>query len=105
MGITNGTSENTFTPEVPISREQMATMLTRALLAAGVDTTVDLDNAPKFEDDGDMHEWGRSAVYFMAKDDIIKGIGDNTFNALGDAKIEEAILIALRSVEVYGIKE
>jgi hypothetical protein len=34
----------------------------------------------------------------MAKVGIIKGIGNNKFNGLGNAKIEEAIIIALRSI-------
>ena len=63
---------------------------------------VDLNTVTLFVDDGDMHDWGRNAVYFMAKDEIIKGVGNNTFNALGDAKIEEAVLISLRCVNVYG---
>jgi len=98
LGITLGTSENTFTPNMEITREQMATMLTRALTKAGINTTVDNTNTSKFADDSDMHDWGKPSVYFMAGCDIIKGVGDNKFNGLGNAKIEEAIAIALRSV-------
>ncbi len=101
LGITNGTSKNTFTPDKNITREQMATMLTRALKEVGVDTNFDLSKAKKFSDDDLMHEWGKEAIYFMAKDDIIKGVGNNTFNVLGNAKIEEALLISLRSIQVY----
>ena len=101
LGITLGTSETTFTPNSEITREQMATMLTRALNKAGIDTKVDLENATKFADDSDLNDWGRESVYFMAGKEIIKGVGDNRFNGLGNAKIEEAIAIALRSVEVY----
>ncbi len=102
LGITNGTSKTTFSPNAEITREQMATMLTRALTKAGIDTKVNMDNTTLFVDDESLHDWGREAVYFMAKDEIIKGVGNNVFNALGSAKIEEAILIALRSVEVFG---
>lgn len=101
LGITNGTSEDTFTPDSPITREQMATMLTRALKVAGIEITVDWSKTLIFADDSDLHDWGREAVYFMAEDDIIKGVGNNKFNALGNAKIEEAILISLRSIEVF----
>ena len=101
LGITNGTSETTFTPGAEITREQMATMLARAIKAAGIDITIDLENIELFADDEDMHEWGREAIYFMAQYGIIKGVGDNKFNALGNAKIEEAILISLRTIAVF----
>jgi hypothetical protein len=101
LGITNGTSETTFTPYAEITREQMATMLVRALEKAGVNTYVNIDTVPRFRDDAEMHDWGRQAIYFMSKDEVIKGVGDNTFNVLGDAKIEEALLISLRSVNFY----
>ena len=101
VGITNGTSETTFTPDVEITREQMATMLTRALAKAGFNTEFDFTNATRFVDDSDLSDWGRPSVYFMAKEEIIKGIGNNLFNGLGNAKVEEAIAIVLRSVEVF----
>ena len=101
LGITLGTSETTFTPDAEITREQMATMLTRALAKAGIDVTVDLENATKFADDNNMHDWGRSSVYFMSGLNIIKGVGENKFNGLGNAKVEEAIAVALRSVNVF----
>jgi len=37
----------------------------------------------------------------MAQEEIIKGIGDNKFYGLGNAKIEEAIAVSLRSFEVF----
>jgi len=43
-----------------------------------------------------MHTWGRPPIYFMSSKDIIKGVGENKFNPLGEAKVEEALAIALR---------
>ena len=55
----------------------------------------------KFVDDGDLHDWSRSSVYFMVSKAIIKGVGENRFNAKGNAKVEEAIAIAYRCVEEF----
>ena len=101
LGITKGTAETTFTPNAEITREQMATMLTRALSKAGINTEYDITNTTRFADDNDLSDWGRPSVYFMVKEEIIKGIGDNRFNGLGNAKVEEAIAIALRSVDAF----
>lgn len=101
LGIINGTSETAFTPNAEITREQMATVLTRTLTKAGIDTTVELEKVTKYADDIELNDWGKPSVYFMANKDIVKGVGGNRFNGLGNAKIEEALAIALRSVEVY----
>ena len=101
LGITLGTSENTFTPDMEITREQMATMMQRALHSAGLDVEVKWDTVTRFADDYEIHEWAKEAVYSMANNNIIKGVGDNKFNAKGNAKIEEAIAIAYRCVEVF----
>ena len=104
LGITVGTSETTFSPNRLITREQLATMVLRTLAAIGVDVdNIDLDAISKFDDDNEMHDWGRASIYFMAKEGIIKGVGNNIFNPLGNAKIEEAIAISLRCVELLKI--
>ncbi len=101
LGITYGTSENEFTPDSNITREQMATMLTRALTKAEINTEIDLNSVNKFADDSEMNDWGMPSIYFMSNNGIIKGIGDNLFNPQGNAKIEEAIAISLRSVNTF----
>ena len=101
LGITKGVSDTQFDPEALIDREQMATMMTRALDKAGIDTKVDLEKAKKFSDDDLMHSWGREAIYFMSSIDIIKGIGNNEFGVKGNASREAAILISVRSAAKF----
>ena len=109
-GITNGTKvydDETmdFSPNEKITREQMATMLTRALNSAGTDTSAkrfDFDMKP-FADDALLHDWGKNAVYYMAGLGSIKGVGDNKFDPLGSATREQAIIVSYRSVKaVFG---
>ena len=95
LGITNGVSATEFA-NGPITREQMATMMARAYRKAGIDIKVDLDNVVKFVDDNEMHDWGRPSIYAMVSKGIIKGMDNNKYNPLGNAKIEEALAIALR---------
>jgi len=101
VGITLGTSETTFTPDMLITREQMATMLTRGLSKAEINIDIDLEDVNRFVDDYEMHDWGREAIYFMSEKDIIKGIGDNRFNSLGNATFEQSLAIVLRSVNIF----
>ena len=99
LGITNGTSQTTFSSNNLITREEMATMMTRAMDKAGVDTTSQSNT--KFADDGNMHDWGRNAIYFMSNQGIIKGVGNNTFDVNGNATKEQALLISERSAEKF----
>ena len=101
LGITLGTSETTFTPDMLITREQMATMLTRGLRRAGINIDINLEDVNRFVDDYEMHDWGREAIYFMSEKGIIKGIGDNKFDSLGNATIEQSLAIVLRSVNIF----
>lgn len=101
VGITNGTSDVTFNPDDLITREQMATMMTRALTKAGIDTKVDLEKVSKFADDSEMHDWGKTSIYYMSNIGIIKGMGENQFGVLGNATREQALLISERSAEKF----
>ena len=101
VGITAGMSETTFEPDTLITREQMATMMTRALTKAGIDTKVDLEKVKKFDDDAEMHSWGKDSIYYMSNIEIIKGMGDNKFGVLGNATREQSLLISVRSAEKF----
>ena len=101
IGITNGTSDDAFSPNNKITREQMATMMTRALAKAGIDTSVDLSKVDKFADEADMHNWGKESIYYMSSIGLIKGIGDNKFGVTGDATREQALLISSRSADKF----
>jgi hypothetical protein len=101
LEITKGTSDTTFSPDALITREQVATMMTRALQKAGINTSVNRNTTNLFEDDEQLHSWGKESVYFMAEIGIIKGTGGNNFGASGNASREQAIVISFRSVEKF----
>lgn len=102
LGITNGTSETTFSPEELITREQMATMMTRALNKSGIDTTINVNAVyNKFADHDEISTWALDSVYFMSARGVIKGVGENKFNVRGNATREQALAISTRSVAEF----
>ena len=98
IGITNGTSDTTFSPDDLITREQMATMMTRALTKAGKDTSRP-ESAKLFADDSEFSEYAKDSIYYMSSIEIIKGVGENKFNAKGNASREQALAISIRCVK------
>ncbi len=117
LDITIGTSATTFAPNANITREQMATMLTRAYKKSEFkDWTIEKDSdfplnfmgIQKFADDNEISDYAKESVYFMARWEIIKGIGNNKFapknsstlgESYGYATREQAIIVALRSAK------
>ena len=119
IGAVNGTSATTFTPNALLNREQAATMLTRVFKKVSlVGWTLETDSqfvlryqkpAP-FADDRFISDWAKDSVYFMAANNIIKGVGDNKFKPnnktsareaqnYANATREQALAIAVRMVE------
>jgi len=73
VGVTTGTSATTFAPKELTNREQVATMLSRAIrvMAPGADFST--EGAPAFTDQKDISSWALEHVKFMSKNEIIKG--------------------------------
>lgn len=116
IGITNGTGATTFSPYNYISREDLATMLTRVYkalnlpgwsLAQDSQYTLDYSGTTPFADDASISAYAKPSVYFMVKNAIIKGTSATTFSprnltsaqiAIGyaNASREQALIMAVR---------
>jgi hypothetical protein len=103
LGVTNGTSPTTFSPNLLLNREQAATMLTRVYKKVTMEGwTLESDSQFKldyvkpaaFDDDEIISSWAKDSVYFMVANNIIKGIGGNKFAPKNTSSAEEAMLYA-----------
>lgn len=73
LGITTGTSATTFTPKALTNREQVASMLSRAIRKMVPDNDFSTVGAPSFTDQKDISSWALEHVKYMSKLGIIKG--------------------------------
>ncbi len=116
LGITTGTSNTTFSPNDLLDREQAATMLARVYklytmkgwsIKKDANFPLKYENTEKFADDSKISDWAKDAVYFMAANGVINGVGDNKFaptniteaekkSGYANATREQALLIATR---------
>lgn len=108
LGITNGVDSDSFDPYAPISREQLATMLTRVYkalnlpgwtLAKDGSFSLDYSGVAPFSDDQYISSWAKPSVYFMVKNEVIKGTSSTTFSPRNLTAYEEAIGYANASRE------
>ena len=108
LGITNGVSATSFAPYTNINREQLATMLTRVYkalnlpgwtLATDDQYQLDYSGTTPFADDGDISAYAKPSVYFMVKNEVIKGTSPTTFSPRNVTAAQEAIGYANASRE------
>lgn len=92
-GIVEGHSEHHFGPDDTATREQMATMLVRALKLE--QTQVSLD----FADTADISSWALPYVSTAVKEGIFQGYTDNTFRPKRNATRAETATVLYRILE------
>lgn len=98
LGIVDGIDSKTFAPNQNVTREQIATMLIRALKVMGVDTTV--KSKSTYTDSGSVSEWAAHGIDFISQEGIMEGIGDNKVAPKEFATREQAMVL----IQKIGIK-
>lgn len=111
LGITNGTTENTFSPASFLTREQASTMLSRAYQASfALEKLPDFEKPKAFSDDDLISSWAKDSVYFMAAKGVISGVSATHFapkpatdeeaaRGYGSATREQSLILAVRICE------
>lgn len=109
LGIVKGYSDTEFKPKELIIREQVASMLTRAIKLIAPNADYSSEGAPTFTDYQNISGWALNDCLYMAKIGIIKG-SDGKFmpkavtdaqKAVGYANTsrEQALAMSVRIVE------
>lgn len=93
LGIVNGTSETTFSPNGDLTREQAATMLMRAGRLLGLTTGSD---PIRFQDNGQIGDWAKEGVDFITSHGIMNGVENNNFDPQGRYTREQALVTIVR---------
>ena len=90
--IVSGMSGDTFAPLEPVTREQMAVMLSNYLTATGQDLSQTQDDVV-FSDEENLSQWARDAVHAMYTRQILSGNPNGSFNPQGSASRAEAAAV------------
>ncbi|KJS66111.1 MAG: hypothetical protein JL50_13235 [Peptococcaceae bacterium BICA1-7] len=92
-GIIGGYDQNSFGPDDPVTREQMAVMTVKAAKISRA--TGEL----AFDDNKEISAWAYDSIVMAVKDGIIKGYQDNTFRPGGKATRAEAVTMIVNALE------
>lgn len=103
-GIVNGTSSTLFSPEALITREQIATMLHRAVTYIEKETNQTYmqknDSIDAYSDKGDVSSWARTGVGIMANNGIMKGTSETALSPQRNASIEQCVILVYRLFKI-----
>ena len=77
-GIVSGTGGGTFSPNRPITRQEMASQLHRYTTAMNITLERDTE-MPPFADIDQVASWARGSVIALQQAGLIHGMGDNRF--------------------------
>lgn len=104
--IVAGTGANTFSPYNGLTREQAATMLTRAYKKTVFngwslknDYALEYTAGGRFSDHDNIRPYAREAVEYLSLKGVINGMGNNMFVPEGTLTKEQALAIAVRMTE------
>ena len=100
-GISNGTSDVTFTPSGTVTRWQMALFLIRQVQVHGVVLPTAIDQG--FTDVGGFDQETRDAINQLAQLGITQGTGNGTFSPSDPVSRWEMALFLIRFVSVVGV--
>ncbi len=107
LGIVKGISETQFAPNNLITRQEVAIMMMRAFRVLdqmkGTSYTQNVNiSGLVFNDESSIASWAVQDVKEAFVLGIIKGVGDNTMNPLGNTTIEQSILLSVRLFNRFG---
>ena len=102
-GITAGVGNNAFDPNGTLTRQQMATFLYRALqyVKDNSDTEYSIYDSQlaNYSDASQLASWAVDPMAFMNAFGLIKGTSDTTLSPNNPCTIEQAVIVALRSLD------
>ena len=106
-GITTGVTATTFDPNGTLTRAQMAAFLYRTLRYVEKNSdysyTSYTSKLSSYKDNAQIQGWAKESMAFMNALDLIKGTTDTTLSPNGTCTIEQAVVVAERSVYAHQI--
>ncbi len=98
-GLINGYEDGTFQPDAKITREQLVSMMIRAIHAGGKEVKADASLLNRFSDRLQISDWSKEAVSQALSANLIQGMSEDTFAANENATRAQAATILKRMLQ------
>lgn len=103
LGIVTGVGGTRFEPGTITNREQVATMIFRAIRALRLEAEHSPEEVEEFTDEKEISVWALEPVKFLCRYGLLKG-GSGKLDPKGITTREQAVLIAVRAYERLALK-
>ena len=104
-GIVTGVGEGRFAPTTATNREQIATMIARAVdyleKDAQVDMTPNAGSLTAFTDAGQVSDWAAEGMGTLAANGIMGGTSATTLSPKNPCTVEQSILLSWRTFNIF----
>lgn len=97
-GIVSGIGDNTFAPNDPITREQLAAMLMKYAQYKGLDTTARADLS-HYSDAASISSWANDVLSWAVAEGLLAGVTDDQLQPQGQATRAQVAAIMQRFLE------
>ena len=104
-GLVGGTGSDTFSPDTPVTREEMAKMINNMLAATNLDIKLSMADDTilnGFSDSGEISEWARPAMATMLNHSLVNGV-EGQLLPTGNATCEQAIVAVSRAYNAFKV--
>ncbi|WP_438448904.1 pectinesterase family protein [Gorillibacterium sp. sgz5001074] len=98
-GLVNGFDDGSFRPNAGITREEMVTMIVRALKFGGQETKGDPSLLDRYADRSSLSSWSKEAAAQALSAGIIRGTSETTFAPQNNATRAEAAAMLKRTLQ------
>ena len=102
--VTGGTGATTFSPDMPVTREQLATFFFAYAKSKGYDVSASAELG-KYADAGQISSWAENAVSWAVAEGLISGTSASSVSPKINATRAQAAVIFRNFVEVYAAKQ
>ena len=98
----NGTSDSTFSPDNPLTRQEAAKMLCSFLSTVeNVRVSTSVTSMSYYSDAASIADWAAPYVAYAYRNDIMQGTGADIFSPTARLTREQGLLIVARLVDKY----
>ncbi len=101
LGIVQGVSSDQFAPYNNITRQEICVMLVRCIDVALESADINDFYYNNFADKNKISDWAIDYVNYAYDNGIMKGVGNNCIDPLGNTTCEQSILLAYRIYSAY----
>lgn len=101
LGIVMGNGYGQFEPKELVTRQDLCTMIYRAIKLLHPESDFNVSDVEKFQDENNIDKWAIEGMKYMYKHGILKGNGKGKIDPKGNATREEATILILRTYEKF----